>query len=89
MRSYLIKWLQLLAVDPQRLAVELERSIEQTIPFAGDGKLAINAILLPPRDLDSQGTDSYAGKVSREGPDAGTAGIFDCDLPQDVPRRSR
>ena len=46
LRSYLINWLRLLEVDPQRLAIELEQLDRQSVPFAGQGKAAMDAILL-------------------------------------------
>jgi len=47
-RCYLINWLPLLKVDPWRLADELEQLNRQSVPFAGQGKPAMDAILLHP-----------------------------------------
>ena len=47
-RSYLVNWLRLLKVDPQRLAIELEQLNRQSVPFVGQGKGAMDAILLHP-----------------------------------------
>ncbi len=46
LRSYLMNWLRLLEVDPQRLAAELEQLNRRSVPFAGQGAAAMDAILL-------------------------------------------
>jgi len=46
LRSYLLNWLRLLEVDPQSLATELEQLNRQGAPVFGQGKAAMDAMLL-------------------------------------------
>jgi eukaryotic-like serine/threonine-protein kinase len=48
LRCFLINWLRLLGVNPQRLASELEHLNHRSAPFAGQGKIATATILLHP-----------------------------------------
>ena len=48
LRCYLVNWLQLLAIDPQRLAIELEQLNRQGGAVNGPKKPGMDAILLHP-----------------------------------------
>ena len=62
--AYLINWLHLLGVDPQRLAAELEQLDRQSDSVAGPGKPSMDAILLHRETSIRQGADPRAGDVS-------------------------
>ena len=88
-RSYLINWLQLLGVDPQRLAVELEQLDRQIVPFAGHGKRAMDAILLHPETSMRRALILALGKYPAKDLTPELLASFTATFLKAVPGRSR